>query len=174
MFSELSTVIYIYPCFPCFPSAERRLLCEVKKASLQHKQALFAVQGSFVLKAGEAGGGNPHVPRSRDRQANCPQARPPQCPESTFIPALYTYFSTITGDNCLLIISVLQYLSTLIHIQQAKHRFLFTTQYSQDMWVTPRQARLWQTAGTVCQSCEKDLYQHLYTHLINIFIHTCR
>lgn len=61
-FGELSTVIYIYPGFPCFPSAKRSLVCEVKKASLQHKQALFAVQGSLLLKAGEAGGGNPHVP----------------------------------------------------------------------------------------------------------------
>lgn len=141
---------------------------------MQHKQALFTVQGSLLLKAGEAGGGNPHVPSPSRQTGALSTGIPPQCPESTFIPALYTYFSTITCDNCLLIISVLQYLSTLIHTQSAKHRFLFTAPYSQDAWITPRQARLWQTAGTVCQHCEKDLYQHLYTHIINIFIHTCR
>ena len=141
---------------------------------MQHKQALFAVQGSLLLKAGEVGGGNHHVPSLSRQTGALSTGIPSTMPESTFIPALYTYFSTITCDNCLLIISVLQYLSTLIHTQQAKHRFLFTAPYSQDMWITPRQARLWQTAGTVCQRCEKDLYQHLYTHIINIFIHTCR
>ena len=153
-----------------------------KKPCLRGKEGFFATQTSLVRSAGkpsfESG-------LSWRRQPSRPLALAtdrrtvhrhtlPQCPESTFIPALYTYFSTITGDNCLLIISVLQYLSTLIYTQQAKHRFLFTAQYSQDMWITPRQARLWQMADMVCQRCEKDIYQHIYTHLINIFIHTCR
>lgn len=153
MFSELSTVIYIYPCFPCIPSAERSLVCVAKKASLPRKQGLFAVQGSLVLKACEAGGGNPHVPSPSRQTGALSTGIPPRCPKNTFIPALYTYFSTITGDNCLLIISVLQYLSTLIHIRQAKHRFLFTAPYSQDMWITPRQARIVERTGTVCQRC---------------------
>ena len=136
---------------------QKRLLYLANKPCSQCREALFWKRAKLAATTLT-------FPRPRDRQAHSPQASPPRCSENTFIPALYTYFSTITGDNCLLIISVLQYLFTLIHIQQAKHRFLVTAPYSQDMWITPQQARLWLTAGTVCQCCEKGF--------INTFIHT--
>lgn len=117
---------------------QRSLLCLANKASLFHKQALFVSQRSLVYnqRAGRTLPARilPPPPGTPCRQAlrmappcpvpgtilwTTPCPRPQDgatgCNINTFLPHLYTGLCTPDGNNFLLIVSVLRWLSTVIY-----------------------------------------------------------